>query len=164
MTTIMKAKTAHEKTNADLAKVKSVADLLTEALTGTYRLVLKTHVYHWNVTGPLFHAVHVMTEEQYSDMFAAADDVAERVRALGKPAMVIPAQLSAGADGQDPDASLPATEMVKDLAADHENLARLMRALVKTAEDGGDPVTADLATARAAFHEKAAWMLHSLAA
>ncbi|WP_341864170.1 DNA starvation/stationary phase protection protein [Gymnodinialimonas sp. 57CJ19] len=149
---------------ADISNVKSVTDALSEVLSDTYRLILKTQTYHWNVMGPLFHPVHVMTEEQYTDMFAAVDELAERIRALGKPAVVNPTALSAGPDGTHPDATLPATDMVKDLASDHEALARRLRALVDTAEDARDPVTADLATVRATFHEKAAWMLNATAA
>jgi starvation-inducible DNA-binding protein len=157
-------KPATEVAGADITNVKSVTGALTGVLSDTYRLVLKTHTYHGNVTGPLFHAVHEMTEGQYTDMFAAADKLAERIRALGKLAIVNPAGLAAGAGGKDPDATLPANRMVKDLAADHEQRARNMRALVETSEDASDPVTADLATERAAFHEKTAWMLNALAA
>lgn len=142
----------------------SVTDALTEVLTHTYRLVLKSHTYHWNVTGPTFLSVHEMTEAQYTDMFAAADVLAERIRALGKPALVSPAGLATGPDGKELDADLTAEEMVKDLMSDHEDLARRMRALVETAEAADDPVTADLATERTAFHEKAAWMLRATAA
>ena len=136
-----------------------VAQALTEVLAGTYRLVLKSHIYHWNVTGPLFVALHDMTEAHYTDMFTAVDVLAERLRALGKPALV-----SLATDGHEADASLAADGMIKDLLSDHEALAARMRALVGTAEAADDPVTADLATARADFHEKAAWMLRALAA
>lgn len=165
MTTITrKQNPATEDAKSNISNVASVADALTEVLTDTYRLVLKSHIYHWNVTGPLFVSLHDMTEEHYTDMFTAADVLAERIRALGKPALISPTNLAAGSDGQDADASLSADGMIKDLLADHENLAARMRALVGTAEAADDPVTADLATTRADFHEKAAWMLRALAA
>ncbi|MFZ1469568.1 MAG: DNA starvation/stationary phase protection protein [Paracoccaceae bacterium] len=159
MTTAMKQNTETKDTTSNISNIASVTDALTEVLAGTYRLVLKSHIYHWNVTGPLFVSLHDMTEAHYSDMFTAADVLAERIRALGKPALV-----SLATDGQEADASLAADGMIKDLLSDHENLAARMRALVGTAEAADDPVTADLATARADFHEKAAWMLRALAA
>ena len=148
--------------STDIKNTASVAQALTEGLTDTYRLVLKSHTYHWNVTGPLFYSVHEMTEAHYTDMFAAADVLAERIRALGEPALVSPNGLAAGPDGQDLKADLTADAMVKDLQSDHERLAGKMRALVETAEAAEDPATADLATERAAFHEKAAWMLRAI--
>ncbi|HEY9038082.1 MAG TPA: DNA starvation/stationary phase protection protein [Roseovarius sp.] len=162
--TTMKQNPATKGATSDISNIASVTDALTEVLTGTYRLVLKSHIYHWNVTGPMFVPIHDMTEEHYTDMFTAADVLAERIRALGKPALVTPAGLTARQDGQEADANLTADQMVKDLLSDHEDLAGRMRALVETAESAGDPVTADLATERAAFHEKSAWMLRAMAA
>jgi len=164
MTTTTKLNPTFKDAMADISNIASVTDALTEVLTDTYRLVLKSHTYHWNVTGPLFSSIHEMTEGQYTDMFAAADVLAERIRALGKPALVTPTSLAAGPKGKDPGVNMTADAMVKDLLTDHENLAQRMRALVETAEAAGDPVTADLATERAAFHEKAAWMLRATAA
>lgn len=136
-----------------------VAESLAEVLNDTYALVIKSHTYHWNVTGPLFNAVHTLTEEQYTDMFAAADVIAERIRALGELAGVNVIDTDKSASGD-----LDGVAMLKDLVADHEKLAARMSALVKLAEDENDAVSADLATERAGFHEKAAWMLRSLAA
>lgn len=164
MTTATKQNPATHDAKPGISNIASVTEALSEALADTYRLVLKSHIYHWNITGPLFVSVHDMTEKHYTDMFAAADVLAERIRALGKPALLSPANLAARADGQEADASLPAQAMVKDLLSDHEHLAARMRALVEMAEAADDPVTADLATARADFHEKAAWMLRAIAA
>lgn len=164
MTTTLQKKPSAKHAKADISNTASVTEALSEVLAETYRLVLKSHTCHWNVTGPLFYSIHEMTETQYTEMFAAVDVLAERIRALGKPALVKPAALAAGPDGQDPDAELSAIEMVRDLQSDHERLAQNMRALVETAEAAKDPVTADLATERAAFHEKAAWMLRATAA
>ena len=162
MTTATQQNTETKDTTSNISNIASVTDALTEVLADTYRLVLKSQIYHWNVTGPLFVSLHDMTEEHYSDMFTAADVLAERIRALGKPALVSLANLAA--NGQEADASLAADGMINDLLSDHENLAARMRALVGTAEAADDPVTADLATARSDFHEKAAWMLRALAA
>ncbi|MEP1389316.1 MAG: DNA starvation/stationary phase protection protein [Yoonia sp.] len=141
-------------------------DALAEAISGvladTYRLTFKTHAYHWNVEGPLFYSVHNLTEGQYENLFGAADELAERIRALGKMA---PTQMSAIMDGsvvQDRDGALSAGEMCEDLAGDHARIAHRLHALIKIAGDNNDPVTEDLATERSAFHEKAAWMLRAL--
>jgi starvation-inducible DNA-binding protein len=160
MTTASSQTTSTGDSMSHISNIASVTDALTEVLADTYRLVLKSHIYHWNVTGPLFVPLHDMTEEHYTDMFTAADVLAERIRALGKPATISPARL--GQKGAD--ASLAADAMIRDLLSDHENLAARLRALVGTAEAADDPVTADLATARADFHEKAAWMLRAMAA
>ncbi|TMV47685.1 DNA starvation/stationary phase protection protein, partial [Thioclava sp. BHET1] len=84
MSDMMKVKSSPEAVKTGVNDVKPVVRLLSEVLADTYRLVFKTHVYHWNVEGPLFYSVHHLTEEQYEDMFAAADVLAERIRALGQ--------------------------------------------------------------------------------
>ena len=142
----------------------TIAKGLADVLSDTYALIHKTHAYHWNVEGPLFYSVHNLTEEQYEDMFAAADELAERIRALGHLA---PMRLTSVIEtsvvkelGHTPSAG----EMCRDLAKDHERVAHRLHALVEIAEERRDVVTADLATARSAFHEKAAWMLRAIAA
>lgn len=141
----------------------AIAEGLADVLADTYRLVFKTHAYHWNVEGPLFYSVHNLTESQYEDMFAAADELAERIRALGKPAPARMSQIMELSQITDRDGDLSTGEMILDLAEDHERVAHRMHALAELAEAGKDIVTEDLATARSAFHEKAAWMLRALA-
>jgi starvation-inducible DNA-binding protein len=141
----------------------AIAKGLSESLADTYRLLFKTHAYHWNVEGPMFHSIHILTEGQYEDLFAAADVVAERIRALGKltpSRMDEIVSMSCVKDSK----SLPSAKtMVEELAADHEAVSKRMHGVIKDAENGNDPVTADLLTARCAFHEKAAWMLRAMA-
>ncbi|QIE55691.1 DNA starvation/stationary phase protection protein [Pikeienuella piscinae] len=146
---------------SDMAKI---ADGLADVLGDTYVLTIKTHACHWNVVGPQFYSIHKLTEDQYGDLFAAADELAERIRALGHFA---PANMKALADHaamsegkESPDAE----ELVEGLVASHENISRRLHDLISVAEKGGDAVTADLATERAAFHEKAAWMLRAMVA
>jgi starvation-inducible DNA-binding protein len=161
MKDVMQVTPGAEAVNTGVQKVKPVAKALGEALADTYRLVFKTHAYHWNVEGGLFFPIHKLTEEQYEDMFSAADKIAERIRALGQLA---PARLADVIDQsivKDADTLPSAQEMVEDLAADHEKVAKRMHALIKLAEDHQDPVTADLITGRSAFHETAAWMLRA---
>lgn len=140
----------------------AIADALSHVLADTYRLIFKTHAYHWNVEGPLFYSVHSLTEEQYEEMFEAADVLAERIRALG---CLAPSQLKAIMDMsviEDKDELPSAGDMCEDLAADHEQVAHRFHALVELSGGKNDPVTDDLATARSAFHEQAAWMLRAL--
>ena len=142
---------------------KAIARGLCDVLADTYRLVFKTHAYHWNVEGPLFYSVHNLTEEQYEEMFEAADVLAERIRALGEMAPSTLKSIVEASVVEDRDTLPSAGEMCDDLAADHERIAHRYHALVELAGDRNDPVTDDLATARSAFHEKAAWMLRALA-
>ena len=148
-----------DNVNPGIRNSTPVVEALADVLNDTYQLIVKSQTCHWNVTGPMFFSLHNLTEEQYTDMFAAVDVIAERIRALGKPASVNVADL-----GKDPGETLSAVQMVEDLLSDHESLVRRLHALVEIAEAEKDPATADLATERAAFHEKAAWMLRSTAA
>lgn len=160
----MEAIAKPKKIKTGVSDVDAVVKALADALSDTYRLLIKSHVYHWNVEGPLFYPIHLLTEEQYNNLFAAADELAERIRALGKLAPVKISEIVKSAAVGDTLAELSAIEMVEDLVKDHERVARRMHALIKLAEENKDPVTADMATARSAFHEKAAWMLRATAA
>jgi starvation-inducible DNA-binding protein len=129
-------------------------------LDGVYSLMVRTHVYHWNVEGPLFDAVHKLTETQYTALFAAVDEIAERIRALdGKPAVNVNA-FPTGVS------NLPATQsaasMIADLIRNHERVIRDMRPVVAAATKADDVVTADLLTGYIAQHEKDAWLLRSM--
>ncbi|HBD90609.1 MAG: DNA starvation/stationary phase protection protein [Rhodobacteraceae bacterium GWE1_64_9] len=152
-----------DKVETGVSNVPNIADGLTQALADTYRLMFKTHAYHWNVEGPLFHSIHVLTEGQYNDLFKAADVVAERIRALGYLAPWQLADIIKGSVVEDASKLPSAQDMVADLAADHEAVAKRLRDVIEVAEKGNDPVTADLLTARCAFHEKSAWMLRATA-
>ncbi len=141
-----------------------LAEVLNEALAGTYILYAKTLAYHWNVAGPLFYSVHKLTDEQYHELAVAVDAIAERVRALGFPALGGIGhylQKSAVADVE----SLPrAGEMVAELARDHQTLAKSFRSGVAEAEKVDDVYTADFLTGRIGVHEEAAWMLNAIVA
>ena len=144
---------------------KKVASALNNVLADTYTLYMKTHAYHWNVTGPQFHTFHVMFEEQYREMWAALDEIAERVRALGEYAPVSGKAFAELSDLDNAEDSPPAAEkMVTNLLAAHEQLIRRTREALATAEDAGDAASADLLTVRLQTHEKTAWMLRATAA
>jgi len=139
---------------------KDLIQHLAGVLDGVYSLMIRTHVYHWNVEGSLFEPLHKLTEAQYTALFAAVDEIAERMRALdGKPAVNVngfPTGVS----------NLPETQsaesMIADLVRQHEAVVRRMREVVGAAEKGGDVATADLLTGLIAQHEKDAWMLRAI--
>lgn len=139
----------------------AIAKDLTVTLADTYALLLKTHVYHWNATGPLFFAVHELTERQYRDMFEAVDEIAERIRALGAPAPVNVSQLLARSVNAEDAAHHSIEDMVQSLVGDHQKMVLRLREAAISADEADDLVTADLLTTRLAFHEKAIWMLGS---
>jgi starvation-inducible DNA-binding protein len=141
---------------------KAVAAELSQLLADTYTLYLKSHNYHWNVTGPMFQTLHLMFEGHYTEMWAAVDIVAERIRSLGEPAPGTYAEFSKMSSIDERVGVPEALDMVRDLVDGHEAVIRTARGLVTTAESAGDPATADLATQRIEIHEKTAWMLRSL--
>lgn len=152
-----------DSVDSGVENASAVAEGLSDILADTYRLIFKTHAYHWNVEGPLFYSVHNLTEEQYEEMFEAADVLAERVRALGKIAPFRIDMLTEKSVVKDKDSLPSAGDMCRDLADDHDRIAKRLHELVELSDEHNDPVTEDLATARSAFHEQASWMLRSLA-
>ncbi len=151
-----------EEIEAGVKDTEAMGQGLEQMLADTYRLIFKTHAIHWNVEGPLFFSVHTLTETQYQNMFDAADDIAERIRALGHLAPASLSRIVANSIVQDDESPLSAGAMCDELAEDHARVAHRMHHLIKIAHDAGDPVTEDMATSRAAFHEKASWMLRSI--
>ena len=140
----------------------SIADALSQLLADSYTLYLKTHNYHWNVTGPHFGALHTLFETQYTDLALAVDSVAERMRALGHRAPGSYAEFSARTEVVEATIEpTKAMEMVAALATDHQLLARAAARVVSVASAAADEPTAGLATTRQEVHEKAAWMLRS---
>lgn len=140
-----------------------VAKGLERLLADTYTLYLKTHGYHWNVTGPMFTTLHQMFEEQYNELWLATDQIAERIRALGNKApsgYKAFASLSAIEDEANDD--IQATEMIAALVEGHETLVRTARSVIPTAENAKDDVSVDLIIQRMESSEKTAWMLRSL--
>lgn len=138
-----------------------VVENLGKFLADTYSLYLKTQNYHWNVTGPNFHELHLLFETQYEDLAGAVDEIAERLRKVGAKA---PASFSAFSklakvkeENGDPDYKT----MIKNLAADNQTVAESCEALIKAAQEIGDEGTADLGIRRIQEHQKNAWMLNS---
>ena len=141
----------------------SIAKGLSRLLADTYTLYLTTHNFHWNVTGPMFNTLHLMFMGQYTELWAAVDPVAERIRSLGFPAPGSYAQFSKLASLPDAPSTPPkALEMVRILVQGHEAVARTARELFPLADKASDEPTADLLTQRLTVHEQTAWMLRSL--
>lgn len=141
----------------------AVSDALNGVLADTYVLYQKTHAYHWNVTGPQFHTLHVMFEEQYREMWAALDEIAERVRALGAYAPASARVFASLSSIESADETPPRAEaMVKNLLDGHETLIRRARKALETAGEANDVASEDLLTVRIQTHEKTAWMLRAM--
>lgn len=145
-------------------KLDEIVAGLSRVLADSYSLYLKTHSYHWNVEGPMFHSLHAMFMEEYTELALAVDEIAERIRALGAPAPGTYRQFaemtSIAEDGDVPDA----LEMVRRLVEAHETTARTIRGVLPVAEQAPDQVSTDLLVRRLNVHEKTAWMLRSLLA
>jgi starvation-inducible DNA-binding protein len=163
MTDALKVVPSETEVSTGVRDVAGIADGLANVLADTYRLIYKTHAYHWNVEGPMFFSIHKLTEDQYGNMFSAADELAERMRALGKLAPQSMDDIMKRSVIKDTPGDLSAKDMLSDLASNHERLAHRLHALIELVEGRRDPVTEDLATERSAFHEQAAWMLRALA-
>lgn len=139
-----------------------IAEGLSRVLADTYTLYLKTHQYHWNVTGPQFRALHLMFEEQYQELWAATDEIAERIRALGEFAPGTYAEFSKLSSIQEDNSVPNADQMVKNLVKGHETVVKTARDLFSSASEANDEVTADLMVQRMQASEKTAWMLRSM--
>ncbi|MBK6490016.1 MAG: DNA starvation/stationary phase protection protein [Gemmatimonadetes bacterium] len=139
----------------------AVVDGLNVLLATSYALYLKTHNYHWNVTGPMFTTLHTLFETQYTELAIAVDEIAERIRSLGAFApgsFTAFAKLSTVAEEN---GRPEAKDMIRVLTADQEAVSDAARQVIKAAEAAGDQATADLGTRRLDVHEKHAWMLRS---
>lgn len=146
----------------DAKNRQTIADGLSHLLADTYTLYLKTHNFHWNVMGPMFNTLHLMFEQQYTELALAVDLIAERIRSLGHPAPGSFGQYGRLSSVKEETGVPVATEMIRQLVEDQEAVVRTARQVFPVAERGGDQVTMDLLTQRMQVHEKTAWMLRSL--
>ncbi len=140
----------------------AIANGLSKVLADSYTLYLKTHKYHWNVTGPMFQTLHLLFETQYTELSLAVDLVAERIRALGVLAPGSYAEFAKLTSIEDSTGFPKAKEMVAQLVAGQEAVVRTARSVFPIAEKAQDQATMDLLTQRMQLHEKNAWMLRSL--
>jgi len=141
---------------------KRIAAGLSRLLADEYTLYLKTHNFHWNVTGPMFNTLHLMFEQHYTEAALAVDLVAERIRALGVTAPGTYKAFARLSSIEEEDGVPEWKEMVRQLVKGHEACVRTARAAFPAAEQAGDEPSCDLLTQRMQLHEKTAWMLRSL--
>jgi starvation-inducible DNA-binding protein len=141
---------------------REIVEGLSRLLADTYSLYLKTHNFHWNVTGPMFQTLHVMFEEQYTELAVAVDLIAERIRALGFPAPGTYTEFAHLSSIDETPGVPKAEDMIRLLVEGNEAVVRTARASFPAAEKAGDESTVDLFTERMRLHEKTAWMLRSL--
>ena len=143
---------------------KAIAQGLSCLLADTYTLYLKTHNFHWNVTGPMFQTLHLMFEQQYNELALAVDLIAERIRALGFPAPGTYGEFLELASIKEERGVPNATQMIEKLVEGQEAVVRTARKLFPMVGEAHDEPSADLLTQRMQVHEKTAWMLRSLLA
>ena len=141
---------------------EKIAQGLSHLLADTYTLYLKTHNFHWNVTGPMFQTLHLMFETQYTELSMAVDLIAERIRALGYPAPGTYSEYVKLSSISETPGVPKATEMIRLLIEGQEAVVRTARSIFPVTEEVNDEPTADLLTQRMQVHEKTAWMLRSL--
>ncbi len=146
----------------DREQREKIAGGLARLLADSYTLYLKTHNYHWNVTGPQFNTLHTMFEEQYTELAAAVDEIAERIRALGIKAPGSYTAFTELTSIEEGNGDESAEEMIRQLVIGQETVARTAREAFPAAEEGSDEPSADLLTQRMQIHEKNAWMLRSM--
>ncbi|HUH38258.1 MAG TPA: Dps family protein [Spongiibacteraceae bacterium] len=142
----------------------AIADGMGRLLADSYTLYLKTHNFHWNVTGPMFQTLHLMFETQYTELAQAVDEIAERIRALGFPAPGTYSDYAKLTSIKETAGVPEAKEMIRLLVEGHEAVVRTARSLYPALEKASDEATSDLVTQRIQLHEKTAWMLRSLLA
>ena len=139
-----------------------IAKGLSRVLADSYTLYLKTHNFHWNVSGPMFNSLHVMFMEQYTELWNSIDDIAERIRALDEPAPGSYTEFARLSSIKEAVGVPSAKDMIQQLLEGHEAVARTARSVIPASESGGDEATVDLLVGRIQVHEKTAWMLRSL--
>lgn len=141
---------------------QAIAEGLSKLLADTYSLYLKTHYFHWNVTGPMFNTLHLMFETQYNELALAVDMVAERIRSLDVYAPGTYSQFAKLTSIKESEGVPKANDMIAELVSGHEAVCRTARSVFPAAEKASDEATADLLTQRLQLHEKTSWMLRSL--
>ena len=155
-----------DSTNIDIgikeADRKKIAEGISRLLADSYTLYLQTHNFHWNVTGPMFQTLHVMFETQYTELWTALDEIAERIRSLGVTAPGTYAEFIQLSSIKEVSGVPKAKKMIRILVEGHETVVRTARSIFPVVEKAGDEASADLLTQRMQLHEKTAWMLRSL--
>ncbi|MBK8980522.1 MAG: DNA starvation/stationary phase protection protein [Planctomycetes bacterium] len=140
---------------------QKVVKALERLLADSYTLYLKTHSYHWNVTGPMFTTLHTLFETHYTELALAVDEIAERIRTLGAPAPGSYSQFTAISTVKEDPTVPTATAMIENLVADAERVVASAKQVIDAAQAVGDDASVDLGVRRTEVHQKNAWMLRS---
>ena len=141
---------------------QQIAEGLSRLLADSYTLYLKTHNFHWNVTGPMFTTLHTLFEQHYTELATAVDEIAERIRALGVAAPGSYRQFGELSSIPEETGVPGAEEMIRQLVQGQEAVVKTARSIFPVVESANDEPSADLLTQRMQIHEKNAWMLRSL--
>ena len=144
-----------------MSEKTQTTEALSRLLADTYVLYLKTHNFHWNVTGPMFTTLHTLFETEYTEIALAVDEIAERIRALGAVAPGTFTSFAKQASVKEAEGVPKATDMIRQLVEDQHKVVSAAKQVVAAAEAAGDDATADLGIRRIQVHEKNAWMLAS---
>jgi starvation-inducible DNA-binding protein len=144
-----------------LSQRQEIAERLGDALADAFRLSFNLQALHWNVEGPMFFSLHKLTEEQYEQVEASVDEIAERIRALGLPAPESLAGLDERSVIEDLPKAADLEERVRRLVSDYESAGQRLKDIVMLAEKGGDIRTADLLTSQLGSYEEFSWMLRA---
>jgi starvation-inducible DNA-binding protein len=156
--------TSLERSPAETDRVSREAacvDALRQVLSDTWICYLRAHGGHWNVTGPGFPSLHALFMAQYTELWSALDEIAERIRTLGAVAPSSARALATYATLEDRDVPARAPEMIRNLLEGHAGVIATLRTALRAAEASGDPGTQDLLTQRLRAHEKSSWILRS---
>ncbi len=150
-------------TGINESKKEEITNGLKKLLAESYTLYLKTHKYHWNVTGPMFQTLHLMFEQHYNDLALAVDEIAERIRVMGSKAPGSYKEFSDLSEvKEDSTIDAVANDMIRNLLEDHEQVTRTAKSILPMLDGANDEGTNSLLGARIEYHEKTAWMLKSL--
>lgn len=142
--------------------LEGVVNVLNCVLSDAHVLYVKTRNYHWNVTGMQFHSLHLLLEQQYTQLATAIDETAEHVRSRGGRALGSMAEFLEHAKLKESAKAPSAKGMVEDLLHDHEAVIRFLRESIDQCdEEFKDVTTSDFLTGLARDHEKMAWMLRA---
>ena len=140
---------------------KAIATGLSRLLADSYTLYLKTHNYHWNVTGPMFNSLHLMFETQYNELALAVDEIAERIRSIGHYAPGSYSEFAELSTVKEASGRPNAQDMLRHLADDQALVSSAAKKLIDVATEAGDDVSVDMGVRRMEVHQKNEWMLRS---
>ena len=146
----------------DLSKrnTASVADALNAILADTFALYVKTKNFHWHMSGPHFRDYHLLLDEQASQIFAITDEVAERVRKIGKPTLRSIGDIARRQRLKDNDEEFVApSAMLAELRDDNLALVSALREAKSIADEARDNATSGLLDGWTDQAERRAWFL-----